>query len=353
MSSLSDSDFRTRSYWLGSSDHEPRSRLPGDRRFDLVVIGGGFTGLAAAYYTKRAEPGLDIAVLEADVVGYGASGRNAGFCMPIEGWQLAACRLFAGRERAREILEFSHECVRGARELIEREGIDCDFEPVGMLEIGRNALQMAVIRHEVELFHDLGHTSTELLDAHALRDHIVGTDFLGARLEPDSPLLNPAKLARGLAISAEALGVSIFEQTPVTRITPGPTVDLATPTGHVRADRVVVATNAYSQPFRIQHDKFAPMFTYIILTDPLSDCQLAELGWTGHEGVVDKRLMIHYLRLTADNRLLFGGRDAPYFYGNAVRGHDANEAVFGKLEHGMHQMFPVTRRVPISHRRGP
>ncbi len=184
-----------------------------------------------------------------------------------------------------------------------------------------------------------------------VRAEVHSPTYLGARWEEQCALINPAKYVRGLKRVAQEQGVEVYERTPVVAVHPDPILHLDTFRGLVEAEKVVFATNAFSGQFPQFRSKQLPVFTYIVLTEPLSEDQLASIGWRGRQGIEDARNMIHYYRLTADNRILFGGSDAKYYFGGPLD-RDRNPRIFRRLERDLRQTFPKLKDVRIEYRWG-
>ena len=345
-------EYRDKSWWLGASPYEESPPLSGDLEVDVAVIGGGFTGLSSAYYLKRHDPKLRIAVLESEVIGYGASGRNGGFSMPLLGWNIAYMVWAMGVERATPAHRYMLESVRHTKELVEREKMDCDLEYNGLMVLARTPGQMRSLERDLSAYAKLGIKDCEILEGGHFRERLNSSWHVGALYEPETAILNPAKLAREYKRVNAAKGVEFYERTPVIRFEPGQPCLLHTPSGRVRAAKVVLAVNAFGTRLGVFKSWYVPMFTYIIMTEPIPERAYKELGWTRREGIEDKRQLVHYLRLTADNRLVFGGRDAPYFYGNATEGRENHAAIFQGLEADLAGMFPMLKDLKITHRWG-
>jgi glycine/D-amino acid oxidase-like deaminating enzyme len=237
--------------------------------------------------------------------------------------------------------------------LVQKHEIDCDYQLTGLLTVANAPAQARRVQHEVHLAQELGLDGIEWLDQTATRAQIDSPLYLGARYERQCALINPAKLVRGLQRIAEDAGVEVYERTPVGAFTPGKHGSmhrLETPYGTVRAERVVFATNAFSTAFPQLAGKAFPVYTYIVLTEPLSDAQLARIGWQGRQGIEDGRNLVHYYRLTADNRLLMGGDVLLTYAGGLTSDHHAR--TFNNLEAFIGQVFPSLRSVHITHRWG-
>lgn len=341
-----------RSYWLGASPYEPGPALSGERRADVAIVGGGFTGLCTAHFLSELEPSLDVVVLESEVVGFGASGRNGGFSMTLFGLTLGVTARMYGKARAAEAHHYMEEAVETLERLVGELGIDSDYERPGFLRVATSPAYVRRIQEEIELAHRLGLEGIEWIGADAVRAEVDSPTYLGAWSEPRCGILDPAKQARGLAAAVRRAGVDVFERSPVTRIDRGSAaITLDTPGGRVRAGRVVLATNAYSHLLPELRRRQSPAFTHIVLTEPLSDSQLGEIGWRNRQGIETARNMVHYYRLTADNRLLMGGRDVSLSYGTDME-RDHHPPTFAGLERDVRTTFPSLRDVRFTHRWG-
>ncbi len=345
-------NFQEKSYWLGTRPYQPGPPLEGDLDVDVAIVGGGFTGLATAHFLKKLQPSLKVALLEAEVIGYGASGRNGGFSMTLFGLTLSITVARFGRRRAREAHLYMERAVDLLRDLVAELGLDCDYEHPGFLRVATSEKYRRRILHEIELAHSLGLEGIEWMDAQRLAEEVSSPLFLGAWWEPRCGLLNPAKLAWSWRDVITAQGVEVHERTPVVEIRRrGGKVQLGTPGGTVRADKLVLATNAWSHLIPGLRRKQVPAFTHIVLTEPLGEQHFREIGWRNRQGIEDARNLVHYFRLTADHRLLMGGRDISVAYGRDMD-RDLNAAVFARLEQDVRDMFPALVGVRFTHRWG-
>lgn len=343
-------DYAQKSYWLGADPYQPRPALKGDIDVDVAIVGAGFTGLSTAYHLHAAEPGLRIAVLEADVVGYGASGRNAGFSMTKIGMMHSFTATRFGKAKAREAHLYADRAVSLLHGLVDDLGLDCDYEHTGFLWVATSAKYSQRLLKEIALVHRLGITGVQLIDHSDLIDRVDSPAYVGpAWWEPNTGILNPAKLSRAWGSVLDAAGVTIYENSPVLSVaTSAGRQTLGTPQGSVRAGKVVLATNAWSHRFAPLARTQVPVWTYIVLTEPLTDAQLDTIGWRGREGVEDFRDLVHYYRLTADNRLLIGGRDVGLGDGKGMD-FDASPATWEALRRDVRTMFPGLRDVRFTH----
>ena len=345
-------DFRDKSYWLTTRGYEPGAALEGPIEVDVAIVGGGFTGLSAAHHLKRAAPDLKVALLEAQVIGFGASGRNGGFNMTLFGLTLSITALRFGKEGAREAHRYMERAVDTTRDLIAGLAIDCEYEHPGFLRVATSEKYRDRILHEIDVAHSLGLEGIEWIGRDEVQQRVASPLYLGAWWEPRCGLLNPAMLSWGWKEVVAGQGVQVFEGTPVVEMArAGKRIRLETPSGRVLADKVVLATNAYSHLIPQLKRKQVPAWTHIVLTEPLTDERLAPIGWRGREGIEDARNLVHYYRLTADNRLLMGGRDISIRPGSDMDG-DLDDRVFADLERDVVQTFPSLEGTAFTHRWG-
>jgi glycine/D-amino acid oxidase-like deaminating enzyme len=343
-------DFATKSFWLGDDDYTPGPALHGDLDVDVAIVGAGYTGLSTAYHLHQADPGLRIVVLEADVVGYGASGRNAGFSMTKIGMMHSFTATRFGKTKAREAHEYADRAVTLLKDLVEELDLDCDYEHNGFLWVATSETNSKRLLKEIALVHRLGITGIHLIDHHELLERVNSPLYRGpAWWEPNTGILNPAKLSRAWRAVLDAATVPIYENTPVTSVEQSAGRQrVTTPRGTVTANKVVLATNAWTHQFDQMSSKQVPVWTYIVLTEPLTDEQLDNIGWRGREGVEDFRELVHYYRITADNRLLIGGRDVGLGDGKAM-GFDDDPVTWERLRNDVRAIFPGLRDVEFSH----
>jgi glycine/D-amino acid oxidase-like deaminating enzyme len=343
-------DFARKSFWLGQSPYEPGPMLAGDLQVDVAIVGGGFTGLSTAYHLHRENPGLRIAILEAEVVGYGASGRNAGFSMTKIGMMHSFTATRFGKAKAKEAHLYADRAVTVLKGLVEELQLDCDYEHTGFLWVATSDRYSTRLLKEIALVHRLGITGVQLIDHEDLIGRVNSPLYRGpAWWEPNTGILDPAKLSREWRRVLDAAGVAIYENTPVTGVrTDGGRPRVVTAQGTVTADKVVLATNAWSHTFTQLATRQVPVWTYIVLTEPLTDAQLDSIGWRGREGVEDFRDLVHYYRLTADNRLLMGGRDVALGDGRSM-GFDDSPETWARLRADVRAIFPGLGEVEFSH----
>ncbi len=344
-------DYRSLSYWLSSvpGELDPGDPLPGDTSVDVAIAGAGFTGLWTAYYLAGARPGLRIAVCEREIAGFGASGRNGGWCSALFPASLAKLARMAGRGPAIAMYRAMQATVDEVGQVAAAEGIDCHWAKGGTVQLARSPAQLARAREEVAEARSFGFGEADLRllpEAEAL-EHVTASGVLGGTYTPHCAAIHPARLARGLADAVRRRGVAVYERTPVTGIEPG---RLRTPWGTVRAPYVIRATEGYTPGLPGLHRAIAPVYSLMIATEPLPEDTWAQLGLAGRPTFGDYRHLIIYGQRTADGRLAFGGRGAPYHYGSAVRPEfDRSPAVFRALRRSLAELFPGLGEVRVTH----
>jgi glycine/D-amino acid oxidase-like deaminating enzyme len=327
----------------------PRPSLDGDLDTDVVVVGGGLTGLWTAYYLA---PHRRVTVLEARHVGFGASGRNGGWCSAL--FPASADSIAALPGSSRELAQAQHRAMRATIDevgaVVAAEGIDCGFAKGGTVVAARSPAQLARARHEVAEARSWGRDDVELLDAGQARSRIGASGLLGATYTPDCAAVQPLALVRGLAEACERRGVHVLEDSPATRLSPG-LVD--TPRGLVRARHVIRATEAWTSTLPDSRRAVIPFYSLVVATEPLSQAVWDEIGLAQRETFSDHRHLVIYGQRTADDRIVFGGRGAPYHLGSRIRpGFDLHEGIFGKLRDTLVDLFPVLAGVEVTHRWG-
>jgi glycine/D-amino acid oxidase-like deaminating enzyme len=346
--------YRALSFWHdtapGALDRRPA--LPGDLDVDVAIVGAGYTGLWTAYYLAVADPHLRIAVLEREIAGFGASGRNGGWCSALFPAGTAKLAAMAGRDGAVALQRAMHATVDEVGAVAAAEGIECHWAKGGTVMLARSPLQLARAKEEVAEARSFGFGEEDLrlLGPDEARAMLGATDVLGGTWTPHCAAIHPSRLARGLAEAVERRGVKLFEGTEVRAIEPG---IARTPAGVVRASHVVRATEGYSPALPGLHRAIAPVFSLMIATEPLGSSQWDQIGLARRETFSDFRNVIIYGQRTADDRLAFGGRGAPYHFGSRVRPEfDREPAVFAKLERVLAELFPVIAGAGVTHRWG-
>jgi len=340
------------SLWLAEyGPYEPSPPLAGDAEVDVAIVGGGFTGVATAHTLLKAQPGMRVAVLEHEYVGYGASGRNGSFSMTVVGLGIGPTAMLKGKAFVRDAHRYMERAVDGLEAVIRDNQLQCDYIRPGFLRMATTPGYVKRIRHDIDLAAQLGIQGIEWLDRDAARAKVNSELYLGAWWEPRLGLLNPAKLVREEKRLALQRGAQVYEHTPVVEIQRGEKFRLRTPGGTVTAAKIVLATNAYSHLFPELKRRQAPAWTYMIATEPLSGRHFTEIRWQERNGVEDARNLIHYYRITPDNRLAMGGGPVGLSYGDAMD-VDSSESAWRHLEKHMRVLFPVLADVKVTHRWG-
>ena len=337
-------------FWLDRPGAPPpRERLRGEVACDLAVIGGGFTGLWTALLAKESDPERSVVLVEGNRVGWAASGRNGGFCD-------ASLTHGAANGRHRFPAEFATLQKLGAENLdaieaaLDRHGIDCEFERTGTIGVATEEYQVARLREAAA-----DDDGAVFLDTSAIRAEVNSPTYLAGVWDTrGTALVQPAALAWGLAAACERLGVRIAERTPATALAAeADGVRVRLQDGVLRADRVALGTSAFPALVRRLRPYTVPVYDYVLVTEPLSAAERAAVLWRNRQGVADSGNQFHYYRLTADDRILWGGYDAIYHFGRGQRAaYDQRPATFARLADHFFTTFPQLEGVAFSHRWG-
>ena len=341
--------YRGLSFWHDSvaDDLSPRQPLPGNVRADVAIIGGGLTGLWTAYYLSQLDPTLSIVVLEKEIAGFGASGRNGGWCSALFPAATTKLERMHGQTAALAMRQAMIDTVDEVGRVTTAENISCDYVKGGTVAFARSAVQLDAAKHEVSAAGGFGVDEFELWNA----DRVTGVaDAVGASFDPACARLHPAALVRGLARVLDARGVRLFEQTEVRAWSPG---RVFTSRGVVTADSVVVALEGYTATVPQSRRDVLPLYSLMIATEPLSDAVWEDIGITHGQTFTDYRHLLIYGQRTADNRVAFGGRGARYHWGSDIRGaYDRDPRVFAHLRAALVDLFPQLARAKVTHRWG-
>lgn len=316
--------------------------MTGDTETDLLVVGAGFTGLWSALRAIERNPDRDVLLIDADRIAEHATGRNGGFCEAS-----LTHGEYNGRSRWPDEFETLQRMgmanLEGIEKTIEGYGIDCGFVRGGVLSV-------ATRPHEVDGF---APDVAGFLDSTAVRQMVNSPTYLAGRFSPnENAVLDPARLAWGLAEAAESRGVRIAEGTRLEALNRrGNILEAVTPAGTIRAKEVVLATNVFPGPLRRPRWTVVPVYDYVLATEPLTDEQLAELRWDPGMGVSDSGNQFHYYRITPDRRILWGGYDAIYHYGRSIKPeHEDRRTTFETLAQNFGETFPQLAGIRFTHR---
>lgn len=320
--------------------------------FDVAIVGGGLTGLWTAYFLLRADPTLRVGIFEAETCGFGASGRNGGWASALFPVSIEALADRYGPPAARAMYRGMIESLYRLERIVALEGIECDFYRGGTLTLGRSAAQMLRLNDEISGLRAFGFGPDDvvLLTEEEASARVAATGVLGAMYTPHCARIHPAKLVTGLARVVAQAGAHIFERSPVSEIIQG---GLVVRGYHIDAELVVRATEAYTVRLPASRRVVAPVYSMMIATTPIPDELWEEIGWTGCETLTDGRRVIIYAQRTADNRIAFGGRGAPYHFGSSITdAFDEDPQVRGLLREALVELFPMLSGQEIAYHWG-
>ncbi|MEA2435175.1 MAG: hypothetical protein QOG54_2632 [Actinomycetota bacterium] len=342
------------SLWLDSMRDElsPRDALAGDTEADIAIVGAGYTGLWTAYYLLKTDPTLNIAIVEKEIAGFGASGRNGGWCSALFAAPREKIAKLYGRDAAIAQQRAMFETVDEVGRVLEEENIDAHFHKGGTLTLVTSPTQGD--RVQALLDDDrkwgFGEDDYRWLDSSELDARVRVEGTLGARYTPHCARVHPARLVRGLADTVAKMGARIYELTPATEIHPG---IVKTMRGNIRAGIIVRATEGYTARIRNLRRKLLPLYSLMIATEPLPKGVWDAIGWSDYDTLHDGRHLLIYAQRTADDRIAIGGRGAPYHYGSKiVDGNDKEPELFAALRQVIAQLFPVAAGAAITHEWG-
>ncbi|MBS1697776.1 MAG: FAD-dependent oxidoreductase [Actinobacteria bacterium] len=326
-------------FWLDDVERVAYPSLTGEVRADLAIVGGGYAGLWTAIRAKERDPQRSVVLIEANRVGWAASGRNGGFC---------EASLTHGEENGRnrwpdemaELERLGRENLDGIQDAVQRYGMDVDWERTGQMAV-------AVEPHQVEWME-----GDDFLDEAAVQAEVASPTYLAGSWDREGcAMVHPAKLAFELARVATELGVQIFERTRVTGLSGSGVQTVTAESGSVVADHVALATNVFPSLLKRNRLMTVPVYDYALMTEPLTAEQYDAIGWKNRQGLADSANQFHYYRLSADNRILFGGYDAVYHYGGKVREeYEDRPESFRRLASHFFTTFPQLEGLRFTHR---
>jgi glycine/D-amino acid oxidase-like deaminating enzyme len=334
------------SLWMEGVE-APGAPLRHDVVADVAVLGAGLTGLSAALALRAR--GLSVAVVEREIAGFGASGRNAGHLTPTIGKDLPTLARLFGAVRARALVALVQEAIVHVERTIAEHRIDCAYEPVGNVMAAVDPRQHHMLDRAAEAGARLG-LDGELLEPGAMRTRGLPPAFTRGYLMRRGGILHPGRYVRALRRLALAAGAALYERTPVLRIEDGDPAVVHTPEGRVRARTVVLGTNAYTPDLGLLCSTVVRLHVHLFATAPLAAAQRATLDWHGREGIYTAHEMLESYRLTADGRIVGGAKRVRYGFGGKALADDAR--TYALLERTFRDRFPTLRDVPITHRWG-
>ncbi len=356
-SSIQKNTPNSASFWE-SQQGKPtgQKKLTQDIKVDVAIIGGGFTGLSTAREIKKDQPSLDVAVVEASYVGYGASGRNGGFNMTLFGLEPEVTLMRWGKQKTSDAQNYLVKAVHYVRDLVAEYNIDSDYEHSGMVRVAYSDAQLKRLEHSLEIFEKMGAASQYEFKTEAqIQNSIHSPKFRAGVHEKNSGILNPYKHVRELKRLAEDVGADVYENTPVISVERnGKTIKLQTPSGTVTCKKLVIAVNAWSgkiQGLPRIRSRQTPVWTSQVVTEKLSDQQWKDIGWEARESIEDNRQLIHYFRRTACGRFTMGGGNVAFPSKNTIGKMDTAKT-WAELEAHIKWLFPSLKNISMDYKWG-
>jgi glycine/D-amino acid oxidase-like deaminating enzyme len=346
--------YEDSSFWLEDAGEAltPRPAMQGSQEVDVAILGAGYTGLWTAYYLLRHNPGLKVVLVEREIAGYGASGRNGGWCSPRFPVSAGLMAKRWGADAARSVLLALQSAVDEIRDVSQRESIDTCFRSAGTLTVARGAHQLPALRASYAAYERLGLADHyRFLSPEEVAERVRITDVHGGLYTPDGASIHPGRLVRGLARAVEAHGGVIYEQTRVVGFQGGTNARLITEGGELRARKaIVLAGEAYLTRLPKLHRALLPVYSLICLTEPLTGAQWSQIGWQNGENLSSMRNTVVYLTRTPDGRILFGSRGAPYKFASQISDEqDRHAETLALIQRSMLDWFPSLEGIRFTH----
>lgn len=341
-------EYSIDNFWFkaaGLEDQKINQPLRGSRTADVVIIGGGYTGLSSAYNIHRKFPEKKIVLLEGACCGYGASGRNGGFCISTD---LLHDYTIKDPKLLQDQIDVSFYGIKQIKQVIADHGVDCDFRENGMLDVAFSENQARGLEEFTKVFNSIGLEST-FLQGKEIEAEIKSPRVIAGQKMPYGAVINPAKLAREMKRVVEELGVEVRERTVVTRITPGKINLVDTELGEIRAPTLVLGLNAYAPKLGIFKNRVIPVCTYIVATEPLSEAQWESIGWQNRQGLADSRVNFSYAVPTVDGRIVIGGGGDVVYYPDDRLSSGNEKTATRNIVKDLYTTFPQLEGLEIEH----
>lgn len=332
-------------WWRSIGAPAPRPSLTGDVRADIAIVGAGYSGMWTAYYLKELDPGLDIALIDAEVAGFGAAGRNGGWCsLNLPNFEVLAQKP-KYRDAAIQIAPHLFDMVEEVGRVCQREGIDAHYQKGGVLHVPITEKQKHHAQAAIDAYAGIGFEEAQVwLGPEEAARHVRIAGALGGVYSPHCAVVHPARLARGLSNVLEQKGVRIFENSPATDVQAGRVTTLH---GSLNADKIVVATEGYSRRVRQTEGRLSTIHSFLIVTEPLPQSVFDEIGLDQRQAFADGRGLVTYGQRTADNRIAFG-YGASYLLGSRAQDRfSSGDSIFRTLQNILVQLFPVLQGTRI------
>ncbi|MFV1978106.1 MAG: NAD(P)/FAD-dependent oxidoreductase [Myxococcota bacterium] len=350
---MHEADYQSLSLWHDTlpDSFEARAPLRGEVDVDVAILGAGYTGLWTAYYLTSIEPTLRIAIVEAEIAGFGASGRNGGWVLGTLAGMDSRFEDPSQREGALALQRAMFESVDEIGAVARSESIDCHFAKGGNITVATEEAHRDTLRRELDGWRELGFGDSDLrwLEPDECARRLGTANNYGGLFLSHCAAIHPARLVRGLADVVETRGVTIYEHSPALRFESGSVV---TASGRLRAPMVLRATEAYTKTLRGQARTVMPLHSMMIATEPLPESTWKHIGLAQRETFADPRRTVIYGQRTADDRIAFGARGR-YYFGSGIRDHfDANDPIFDRVQAALESLFPILRGHRITHRWG-
>ena len=347
-------DYSKYSFWLETAgdDLSPRPALAGSTEVDVVIMGAGYTGLWTAYYLLKTNPHLKVAIVEKEIVGFGASGRNGGWCSSKFPVTPAVLEHRYGRDAARSLMLAMNDSVDEVARVCEAERIDAQFHKGGILTLARGTHHLPMLRSAFDSYSRLGlDQQYRLCSASEAQERVRVTNVCGALYASENASVHPGRLVRGLARAVERHGGLIYERTEILDFEGGTSPRLLTSSGDVRARHaIVLAGESYLTRLAKLHRALLPVYSLITLTEPLTAAQWEEIGWQNRESLASCNYTVDYLSRTADGRILFGSRGAPYRLASKISDEqDRHAQTHARIRKMLVEWFPTLKGVKFTH----